>query len=63
MIIISARTGRPKGDKPPKKNYAFRLDESENDFIDLYSQANKVTRTETVSRGLKKLKDDWKNKK
>lgn len=65
MINIApfARTGRPKTEDPRNKNLTVRINKETETFLNEYSKEEKVSKSETVHRGLKSLKDNWKNKK
>ncbi|WDA69178.1 hypothetical protein [Lactococcus lactis] len=55
-IAPFASKGRPKGEKPPKKNLTIRLDEDDSIFLADYSEKNNITKSETVRKGLDLLK-------
>ncbi|GAX47303.1 ribbon-helix-helix domain-containing protein [Pseudolactococcus reticulitermitis] len=52
--------GRPPSSNPKGVPTTIRLDEKTDKFLKKYSEIEKVSKAETVRRGLEKLEKEWK---
>ncbi len=55
---MNAKLGRPKLENPRNKSLNLRLREDELDLIKECSDKLKLTRTDTIMKGIKKLKKE-----
>lgn len=56
---MSPRTGRPT-DNPKPFSLTIRIDEKSKKYLDRYCKVKKVSVSEAIRRGIKKLQDDIK---
>lgn len=56
---MSAKLGRPSNN-PRLNKISIRISDSDKEILDSYCEMHQVTKTEALSRGIKKLKDDIK---
>lgn len=54
-MILSARTGRPKVDKPKTIEVKARIDEDTNKRLVKFCKENQVSRTDVVRMGIEKV--------
>ncbi|NBI69405.1 CopG family transcriptional regulator [Pseudoflavonifractor sp. 60] len=52
---MSPRTGRPRADNPINKRFSVCFDEKMLKQLELYCQANEITKGEAVRRGIRLL--------
>lgn len=55
MKIVSPRTGRPRLNDPNSKNLTIRISNELSEKLDKYCRKNKVTKGETVRKGIEKV--------
>ncbi len=58
VIILSPRTGRPKIPKPKTFEVKARIDEETNEKLENYCKFYRVTRTDVVRKGIKKVLEE-----
>lgn len=58
---MSPRTGRPT-DNPRPNKISIRISDNDKELLEKYCEQEKVNKTEAISRGIKKLESDIKNK-
>lgn len=55
---MSPRTGRPKTNNPLTVEVKARIDKETNKRLNAYCEANGVTRTDVVRKGIEKVLDE-----
>lgn len=58
---MSAKLGRPT-DNPRRNKLSIRLNDEDAKALETYCERNKVTKTEAISRGIRKLAEESKEK-
>ncbi len=58
---MSAKLGRPT-DNPRRNKLSIRLNDEDAEALETYCEKNKVTKTEAISRGIRKLAEESKEK-
>lgn len=58
---MSAKLGRPT-DNPRRNKLSIRLNDEDAMALETYCENNKVTKTEAISRGIRKLAEEAKGK-
>lgn len=56
---VSAKMGRPT-DNPRINKISIRISDDDKEILESYCQQENVNKTEAISRGIKRLKDDIK---
>lgn len=56
---MSAKMGRPT-DNPRINKISIRISDDDKEILESYCQQENVNKTEAISRGIKRLKDDIK---
>lgn len=58
---MSAKLGRPT-DNPRRNKLSIRLNDEDANTLETYCKENQVTKTEAISRGIRKLAEESKQK-
>lgn len=52
------KVGRPKMDNPRNNNFKLRMNDNENDMLNQCSKMLKISKTDVVIMGIKKIYDE-----
>lgn len=57
VVKIKRKVGRPFSENPKSTRITIRLDKKHNDIIEKYSKKQKISKTESVRRGIERLEE------